>query len=801
MTAPPAQERGWHRHIPAAVLIIIPCVLIGPALVSERVLYGIDMFEGSFAIREVVARSYREGRLPTWDPHVMCGFPIQAAVQSAILYPLSWPAMLMPIRTFWEFTVLVHMILSGLFAYAWIRHGLGASPWGATSGALAFMLSGFFSMHIYAGHIGPISSYPWLVATLWQTERILAKPILARGALLSAVVALLVLSGFSHFLLIAFLAVSVRVVCFMASRRGSQGSWKACLIVVLALSWGLLLSAPQLLPTLELMPLTHRVNMGGYGFTTSYSMPPENLITFLAPGVFGDSISTPYRGRWVPWEVRGYAGVASLVLAAFGAAASRGRLRWLWLGMAAAGVLLALGGYTIVFKVFCWLVPGASLFRAPARYLALFCLSIAPLLAAGVDALLGHLEASRPRLTCLTRAVGALLLLTAGIVVLALIAGPASPTWQPLLDMLGSGDGAHISSVSPPAGNSAGRGQALSQAVRSLGWACIVLLAIFAALLAATRRWIRERTVAWLLMGCMAAELIVFFWKNTPVVAQPQDDWPTELAVSWREDPSRPFRIVSGPSTHSRDVARCQARSLDHVGGYEPMRLTGYAEVTNVLAGLAATEFTEGTGAVAAHPFYDMLGGKVWILDDSQTPKTSWKQIGQLGNSRFYESPDAFPRAFLVPEAELISDRNERLQRLVSPDFSPDRKVLIESGQETLPRGVPGGSVTIQSRTPGHYTLDVETPGGSYLLLTESYFPGWRAEVDGRPARILKANHFLQAVWMPPGRHRMEFNYQSTYLNLGFTISGTALAFLIGLVLANRIRSARCASRPPVTAA
>jgi len=94
----------------------------------------------------------------------------------------------------------------------------------------------------------------------------------------------------------------------------------------------------------------------------------------------------------------------------------------------------------------------------------------------------------------------------------------------------------------------------------------------------------------------------------------------------------------------------------------------------------------------------------------------------------------------------------------------------------------------VVSRAPGEYVLDAENAADAYLVLSEAYYPGWRAEIDGKPAEVLPANHLIQAIRLPAGKHVVRFSYRSRFLGLGFGVAFLAAMVPVGIVLVRRRR-------------
>jgi uncharacterized membrane protein YfhO len=79
--------------------------------------------------------------------------------------------------------------------------------------------------------------------------------------------------------------------------------------------------------------------------------------------------------------------------------------------------------------------------------------------------------------------------------------------------------------------------------------------------------------------------------------------------------------------------------------------------------------------------------------------------------------------------------------------------------------------------------IRVSTTGPAYLVVTETWFPGWRASVDGRETTVLRANHAFRAVWVPGGEHEVEFRFRPRGFREGLVVSVLAAAAVLALAL------------------
>jgi hypothetical protein len=112
---------------------------------------------------------------------------------------------------------------------------------------------------------------------------------------------------------------------------------------------------------------------------------------------------------------------------------------------------------------------------------------------------------------------------------------------------------------------------------------------------------------------------------------------------------------------------------------------------------------------------------------------------------------------------------------------APDSTIAgMEHAKYTPGSGQPG-SVTVTEYMPGHIALDVDAARPSLLVVAESYYPGWRATIDGQPAAILRANYLSQGLVTPQGEHTVEFSYEPGNFRYGALISLAGLASLLAL--------------------
>ena len=150
------------------------------------------------------------------------------------------------------------------------------------------------------------------------------------------------------------------------------------------------------------------------------------------------------------------------------------------------------------------------------------------------------------------------------------------------------------------------------------------------------------------------------------------------------------------------------------------------------------------------------------------------------------------PRVLLVPANRAASGERAAFAIVKNPDFDPRATVVVEAPGPVFPPG-PLGDARAQIVEEAPRRLVIETTAGraAWLVVNDTFAPGWRARVDGRPAEVSRANALVRAVPLEAGAHRVELDYAPRSLVVGAAVSGVSLLVLGGLILGPRWRRRR----------
>jgi Bacterial membrane protein YfhO len=201
------------------------------------------------------------------------------------------------------------------------------------------------------------------------------------------------------------------------------------------------------------------------------------------------------------------------------------------------------------------------------------------------------------------------------------------------------------------------------------------------------------------------------------------------------------------------------------------------------------------------HPVGRMqvYGFALWNRSDGSVgqfyDREKYRLAFQDATALIYENQAAFPKAFAVPEAVQADSSYGALDVMAHGAFQPRRQIVLEpqdaEDQQVSPPaapsspaaddrlGQPYGDVQVVDYRNERVDVRAATDGGGYLVLTDAYYPGWKAYVDGKETRVLRADYLFRAVAVPPGEHLVEFRYQPQSFQIGRAISLAALAIAV----------------------
>ena len=756
---PASAWNRWCRFGAAALLLVgVAAVFLAPAdwLVGSA---QADLGQQFLAWRAFAAAGLRAGHLPGWNPYSYSGEPFLAGFQSAVFYPPNLIFLVLPLARAVNLSLLLHGFLLAWGMYRWARQR-GQHPVAAALCGLALPFTGPVFPQLYAGHLSNLCTLawaPWVLSGLerWQRRGDRRGLLLASGA-----VAAQILAGQIQY--VFFIAIAA-VIQAASLAVGTPAAWRRALPgLAAAYLFGGALAAAQLAPSLAAAAESVRQHRLDPAFAGAFSFPPENLLTVIAPGFFGDPVRHLYWGRCYPWEMSLELGVSGLLLLAVAATEPSGRrAAWRDLGAAALLLLLALGRHGPLFRPLYEHVPGFDRFRGWSKFAFPASLFLVLAIGRGADALLRRRPPARLLAAAAIGLGGALLLggaaLAAKPALLAPLLARIRDSAESYLPATAFTDPAVIRSAAAQAG----RSLALAGGLAALGG---VLLGLARS---------RPRAGA-ALLALLPAELLAFA--------------STQFA-HFRAAAAVPAELASFVAAHPGDY-RVQDLIAPNNGfllgapdiwGNDPALPSRYAEFIAATQGEDPDQASQNVTFRSLPPIYSLLRLRFLFTHPASGLK-------------IYEVPGGLAHAQLVAQYRVLAGRGALLTALSQPDFDPRQTVLLE--QEPAPRPDPGGGpsrVQIVGQSPDRITIEADTTAPALLLVTDAYSRDWRARALPGSSQaaydVLPADYVVRATPLAAGHHRIEFDYEPRGLAAGLGVS--AAAWLAGAGLWLRWKSRR----------
>ncbi len=742
--------------------------------------------------------SLRQGSLPQWWPAVGLGSPVTAEGQAAHYSPLrvALAFVLSPgAAMMWEIGIC--FALGGLGTYFFLRR-LNCSQVACTLGGVCQMLGSFSVVFVrnMALHRA-MCLLPWamLCAERFAVHRRVRDLL---GAAL--IVGLQFLSGHPMFAVVTAIATT-SYVCFRELQRNWQRS-RALPVVALRVGKGLVawgcalalafcLAGVQTLPTL--LHVKESVRDGGLQF--DYAMRalgarPSALGMYALPYAYpqGDrerqSKDHDDLNVWASAGVYPGAVAAVLALAAIlfvrrpGEMATVLALSWL------VATALALGGRTPLFPAL-WSLPGLQGMRFPHRFLFWSQFCVATLAALGLDRLLVHARAKRRiPLAGNVRLVGLALVCLAS----------CGAGWMLFREMRA---GVAVSALFLLAALAAVAGVTLvPRRWRAAAAACVVLFLTFD-LLYFRARGDYARTVS--IHEALSVPATVQFLKSQPGQFRVMSLVPLEQGWSHREELRE---LVQADLCALWDVASSDFYASLILRRQLLIREGIVAEIQNR---------PEAAAQLAAYLGALNVG---YVVAPKEVSLPGWEQVFASRISNTWKNPSLLPPEFLVgqwrreensvrPEwenrardrvvhyYEMAQQWYERrgdaqiLDRIMEEPVDY-RRVAVVDRIPAPPGEAAEGTVRRLPSRPDSMLFEAQSKQAALLVVSESYYPGWRAWVNGHEVRIARANYLVMGIPVPAGTSRVELRYVTPGFRMGRLLSAVSLALMAGVFLFSR---------------
>ena len=724
------------------VLLFCLMVFLSPILFFGRSLYYSDFSFITYPVKSFLARTMQSGAFPFWTPLIDSGTPFMAAYHTGVFYPPSiiflLPNFLFALNLFY----LIHFVILVMSVFYLARSWKLSVP-ATLCASLATLMSSFFLSSTMLSN--------WFLAMVWLPPIILLfqkfivdkKPLYFCAATIALACQILAASPEICILTVLLLFAYSLVLVPGEEESLSLFGRTTALIAMVALALGA--TALQLIPTYQL--IEHSLREGGLSFEVhSYrSMDFKQLSELILPNDFGEYFSgSGPKNRISTFFISIYMGLVPFLLLVVSIRFRHQKAIQFWWCVFLVGIFLASGSHNPIYEwIYSWM-PLLSSFRFPEKFFTISVFALVFLSGHVLDRLIVATQQREIQI----QSVWISLIFTACLVAIVGWAQPEKAVTGALVTLLLFG----------------------------------VVYGLFY-----FGKWKSTFFYASVLL-LISVDLASHGYKVMPTVDNEFYRKPPVL-LSHMNSENELFRVYTGKVRTNAFKGFPNEPSIE--GGYYAAREHLYpyfgmifdVEYPNGILGIGLelknpwvwNERFDRSSPNQRVRILQRSNVKYWIDGDRPTQFSNGRPV--ISPGRLFILKEPLPRAFIVPRIRIEKDV-DLLNTYYAASFDPLKEVLLSEPVKFEPSRQFEGKVKQITYRPNHVTINTQQKGNGFLVLMDSYFPGWSVKVDGEDQPVLKANHFYRAVQLGPGEHTLEFDFFPEGFRLGLMISGGSLLLL-----------------------
>ena len=702
-----------------------------------------DVVSIIYPLRSYVVDMLREGHLPLWNPFMFVGSPLLADFQIAIFSPTILFYFILPKIWAWTAQIVAQPILAASFMYLLLRN-FGLRKLESIFGGIFYAFAAFNIIWMeWNANTLTAAFIPLLILFL---DKFIKSGKLGWGILLSVGISLQIFSGYPQVVIFTVLALVIFTLFHL-----KELTKMILLRLMFFMCIGLLLSSVITIPGLEHILNSQREN--SLLSADLIYLPWKNLVTFLSPDFFGNPATYNYFGVGNYAINAGYSGVIVLILALIGVLKfwKRKEVKYFVLLFLLA-LLLALPT-PLAKALFYSPIPGISE-SSNTRVLVLANLSIAVLAGFGVSSFL-----KKERIH--------------NFLVLS----------SPLIILFGIAIYTYFYGVE--------KSISLRNLVLPILFAGLSIVVVF---LREKFYKVKSLRILLVLTICILGviELFRFGWKYTPF-SSPDLIFPKTPVFTFFEDKNKPFRVSPGDVVPMNMLL---PYDIETTSGYDAAYPVWWARLYNTISN-QSTQKTSYSYYAAFEKYedrwFDLLNNEYLLAlnpegaPDNSSDKTLYKKISGLKKFDkvfqdksvvIFKNNKSMPRAFFVSDWEK-SKEEESLTLLIDPNFPIEKKIVIYEDTDLQKSETVNSKVNYDLYSSEKSIISVVTDSDGFLFISDEWYPGWVATVDGKKTQIYKADYAFRAIPVHKGIHIVEFHYEPKSFKVGLIVSGATMSLLI----------------------
>lgn len=689
--------------------------------------------------RKVAIDNLKQGKLSLWNPYSFSGQPLLANPQSSPFQIFNVFFLILPFKVAWGLQIILPLLFGAFFMALFLR-SLNLSREAVVFGSLMLPISGFFVAWGQWGTV--VTSAIWLPLILYTVNQIFIKINPFYFLLLVFAASQSIFSGHIQTSIYVFLASIMFVIfLFLKSRKFTPVA-----ICLLGVALGIAVSAVQIMPTLEFAKLSARSLDQSYSQgRQDWFLPIQNLIQLFAPDFFGNPTTYNYWGVWNYGEFVSFIGVTATGFAILGILAKRKEIGF-FIFLLVLSLFLALENpiskipYTQNFPLISSMQPSRIIF------LAIFSLCV--ICAYGFEVFLS----SKGKIKWLFSPI-----LILGIIFLLIITSRVFDNIFPLSGQISTAQVAFRNLILP-------------------AFIALALMVIFVARLLN----FPKKLIIMAVFLLTAFELFRFANKFLPFT-KTELVFPETKTTTFLENQQRPFRVlvtdrrIFGGNTLS-------VYGVETVQGYDPLYLGDYARLVSSWNEDKPAEAGDFNRIITPQNYNSKIADLLnvgYIVTFDDISEDGVLKVFEEGQTKIFKNENALNRAFFVDEIIKVESKDAELARLF--DKEADYASVAFTSQIDFPGNQDKnmGNINFESYSDQDFVLRIDSSEQSPLVVSNIYYPGWRAFINGEEVPIYRVNYLLQAIIVPQGKSLVKFKFLPRLFYNGLYLSSAALIVTI----------------------
>ncbi|MGB2696986.1 MAG: 6-pyruvoyl-tetrahydropterin synthase-related protein [Candidatus Zixiibacteriota bacterium] len=788
------EAEGFKKYFPVILFFVLTLVLFSQFVFSDQMLFGTDTVEAGVMFRSFYANFVKDyHQIPMWDPYLFGGMPFVDAMHGDTFYPLALLQFIMPLHKALGWKLVITVFLAGFFTYLCLR-AFGFNRGISILGGLAYMFSANLVSWVYGGQDGRMYITSLLPLLFLFLEKGLNTKRYIYYLGLGISIGLLILANHPQLAYYALWALGLYFLfrLIFQFKDSDEESFvpkikpllRPVSLFIIAVIIGLALSLIQILPPyIYVNKYSPRAEGArGYEYATSWSSHPEELASQIVPEFCGYNLTdqSTYWGRNPFKQNSDYGGVVPLFLAFLALFLVKDRRIWFFLGISILAIIYSLGAHTPVYRLFYWLVPQVKNFRAPSLIMFLWIFSVVFMASFGVQRVLSGIKSPQEQKKLLT-------ILKAAVIIFGVLAFLFTIGGEFMLSIW---NGLLYSDIPAPKKTS------MLQNLPNIQKGFWLMFLFISAVAVALYLLVKGKLKTTIFIIWIGALLVIDLWRVNFKFIENFDYFnyfrKNPVVDFLKKDQDR-FRAMVLPGT-LRGQNFLALYDIPQVFGYHGNQLKRYDEFTEREYREKATsqkEFYNRYSQFLFGPKLDLLNVK-YLLSGSDFSHPKFQKAYQSGGLFVFQNTQNLPRARIAFEYEVIQDKEKILERLNDQEFDHKNKIILEkppqlnlSSADTIEVS---GSAEIVDDNINNITIKVKLSHPGFLVLSENFYPAWKAFVDGEETEIHRANYTFRAILLSEGEHQVRFVFDSPIYGLAKNVSGISILFVFFVLILSFVK-------------